>query len=313
MVHLYAERMEVFAIETECILGMDIGGTNFRIGLVDRSLNCHHVQIYSSKLVYTAGDTPKAMAEIIRQYLMKYAAGRNVPALAIGFPSVVDAKRRRLLSSTNFPGLDGVDIVDALERELSKPVLIEHDAYYLLSYDIFDNGLENTGTMIGCYFGTGLGNAMYINGKPYIGKNGTACELGHLPIPGSDYPCSCGNRGCIEMFSCGKAFERIAQSCYPETPIGEIFVRHAGDQALLDFIEYMSVAIAAEVNILDPDYVFIGGGLVQMNGFPKDFLMRRVVDHARKPYPAENLQMIFSRPGPENGIIGAAIQGFEAI
>ena len=71
--------------------------------------------------------------------------------------------------------------------------------------------------------------------------------------------------------------------------------------------------IAAEVNILDPDFVFVGGGLVQMKGFPKDYLKERVIAHTRKPYPAENLNLLFSEAGPENGIIGAAIRGFDLL
>lgn len=297
----------------EYVLGMDIGGTHFRMGLVDRSLQVRDVQVYASADVYESGDTVGRFAEAIRSYIGRYAQGCTVAAVAIGCPSVVDAKRRRLFSSTNFPGLEGIDLVGELESRIEYPVYIDHDAYYLLAYDIWAAGLENRGTMIGCYFGTGLGNAMYIGGQPYIGKNGTACELGHLAIPGNEYPCSCGNLGCIEMFSCGKALERIGQKYYPETFIGDLFEKHGGDRVLLDFVDYMSVAVSAEVNILDPDYVFVGGGIVQMKSFPKEYLIERILAHTRKPYPAENLEIRFSKDGPENGIIGAALRTFESV
>jgi allose kinase len=90
----------------------------------------------------------------------------------------MDKHRRRIFSSTNFPGLDNIDMVDILEQGLEIPVSIQHDAYYLLAYDIFDYGILNEGTLVGLYFGTGMGNGIFINGKPYIGKNGT---MGAVP------------------------------------------------------------------------------------------------------------------------------------
>ncbi len=297
----------------EYVLGMDIGGTHFRMGLVDRSFQTEKVQVYASSDIYQTGNTVENFAVCIRDYLAQYAKEKKVKAIAAGCPSVVDAGRRRLFSSTNFPGLEGIDLVSELEERLAYPVFIEHDAYYLLAYDIWKSGVDKKGTIVGCYFGTGLGNAMYINGQPYIGKNGTACELGHLPLPLNDTMCSCGNRGCIEMFSCGKALERIAKEHYPGMFIGDLFSRHREDKILKDFVEYMSVAIAAEANILDPDYIFVGGGLVQMKDFPKDYLVERVLDHTRKPYPAENLDIRFAKAGSENGIIGAAIRAFETL
>ena len=223
----------------------------------------------------------------------------------------MDGERRRLFSSTNFPGLENIDLVGELEKRLPYPVMIDHDAYYLLTYDIRKHGLTDKGAVIGCYFGTGLGSAMYIDGRPYIGRNGTACELGHLPIPFNDYLCSCGNRGCIEMFSCGKALERIGQERYPDTFIGELFTRHGDGEPLRQFVEYMSIAVAAAVNIIDPHCVFVGGGIPSMKDFPWQYFLEKVISHTRKPYPAENLDIRFSESSSEKGIIGAAIRAFE--
>lgn len=303
------ERLLIMRNE-ECILGMDIGGTNCRMGLVNRELEVTDVTVCPSKKIWMAEDAIEALAGVIREYIDGHPKV-TVTALSMGFPSLVDRTRTRLLSSTNFPGLDGVNIVEELERRLGRKVYIEHDAYYLLAYDIADNGLKNTGTMVGMYFGTGLGNALFINGQPYIGKNGAACEIGHMPIPFNTYQCSCGKEGCIEMFSCGKALERMNRECYPDTPIGDMFARHGKEKNMCDFVEYMAAAVATEVNILDPDYVFLGGGIIQMQGFPKEHLTERIMAHVRKPYPASGLQIVFQRPGAENGIVGAAIRAFE--
>lgn len=301
----------------EYVLGMDIGGTNCRMGLVNRNLNVIGMEVCLSKEIWASDNAMDALAGVIGTYIEKQTASLTdiqadkIEALSMGFPSLVDKTRTRLLSSTNFPGLDGVNIVEELERRLHKKVYIEHDAYYLLAHDIRVNGLKNKGTMVGLYFGTGLGNAMFINGQPYIGKNGAACELGHIPVPFNDYLCSCGNRGCIEMFSCGKAMERINGEHYSGTPIGELFLKHGNDKIMKDFVGYMAAAVSTEINILDPDYVFIGGGIVHMQGFPKDLMEEKILQHVRKPYPAQGLKLLFQKPGAENGIIGAAIRVFD--
>ncbi|QQO10591.1 allose kinase [Breznakiella homolactica] len=299
--------------EKEYILGMDIGGTNLRMGLVDRQYRVRDVEVIPTKSVYESGSTPEAIAGVIRDYCGRTMDSKMPLMIAAGFPSVVDRARRRLYSSTNLPGLDGIDIVEVLEAALGIPVIIQHDAYYLLAYDMYDYKIPSQGTMLGFYFGTGIGNAIFMNGEPYIGKNGTASEVGHIVYPMRDEVCSCGNSGCIEIFSCGKSLERIMERHFPETPIREAFVKHGDSRILDDLVRYMAVPIVAEVNILDPEAVFIGGGLVQMEAFPRDKLIQYVLENTRKPYPAENLVTHFSRPGAGNGIIGAAIEGYRTL
>ena len=72
-------------------------------------------------------------------------------------------------------------------------------------------------------------------------------------------------------------------------------------------IEAMAAAVASEVNILDPDYVILGGGLLQMADFPLKQLEEGIHRHTRKPYPEANLRLLYSDAKQENGIIGAGI------
>lgn len=293
----------------ELILGMDIGGTNFRMGLVDNDNNVHDMEVVSSRAISAQQDVPQAICRVIQDYCGRHLDGKLPRFIAAGLPSVLDRERRRVYSATNFPGLDGVDIVHSMTRTLGIPVLIEHDAYYLLAYDMHNSGVGAQGTSLGFYFGTGLGNAIFLNGLPYVGKNGTACEAGHMPAGLSERPCSCGNVGCIEMHCCGKALERIAEEYFPDTPIEALFTRHSDTPVLRDFVRYMAIPVSTEINILDPHAVFIGGGITNMPDFPKDTLHEHILAQTRKPYPAENLQLYFSAAGAENGIIGAAIEG----
>lgn len=283
------------------ILGLDVGGTHIRMGMVDRALRAHGVEVTSSRSLFHEPDPLAALAQVIRGYLE--AAPCRPALVCAGLPAVLDAERRRVQSATNFPGLAGRDVVETLERLLDMPVRIEHDAYYLLAYDIMASGLANEGVMLGFYFGTGMGNAMYIDGKPYTGRNGAACEIGHMPVPLGRRPCSCGNVGCIEMYCCGKAFEELARTSFPGEPLSGLFARHAGHPKLVEFVRMMAAVIAAEVNILHQ----------HMEGFPRQTLVQYVLDNTRKPYPAANLECRFSSSDPQSGIIGAAIEGWRLL
>lgn len=295
------------------ILGMDIGGTNLRMGLVDETLSVSCLEVIPARQVYQSDNTPEALSAVIKDYINRHQDGGRPLMIAAGFPSVVDKSRRRLYSSTNFPGLDGVDIVGTLEDSLGIPAIIDHDAYYLLAYDIRQFHLPSSGAVTGFYFGTGMGNAIYINGMPFTGKNGAAAEVGHIQTGLSSRPCSCGNKGCIEMYCCGKALEQLQGTCFADTDISELFTKWGDTRELDEFVRYMSVPVVAEINILDPEAVVIGGGIVQMKEFPKEKLVQYILEHTRKPYPADNLEIYFSAPSPKNGIIGAGIVGFDRL
>lgn len=296
------------------ILGMDIGGTNFRMGVVNTSLEVSNVKILPSSLITHTESTIESVAEIINEYISSLGKkADDIRLIASGWPSLVDKSRHILLSSTNFPGVDGVDIVDELEKRISIPIIIEHDAYYILANDIHKNRISTDGAVLGFYFGTGMGNAIYIDGKEFIGNHGAASEIGHMPMGLGDRPCSCGNTGCAEMYSCGKAFQRLCEKTFPETSLPDVFVVHKDSEELDEFVRCMAVPIATEVNILDPSYVFIGGGIVYMKGYPKDKLRSYIMKNVRKPFPADGLNLIFSDNTPNNGIIGAAINGYRKL
>ena len=295
------------------VLALDIGGTNLRIGLVDTALDVYALKVIPSRSIYETSDTAGRLVDIINEYIEENRVSDEVSIIAAGFPSLVDKSRRILLSSTNFPGLDGVDIVSVLENGTGKPVIIDHDAYYILANDINRSDIRAEDAILGFYFGTGLGCAMYINGRPYYGKHGSACEIGHMPVPFGEYRCSCGTKGCIEMYSCGKRLEQIVSESFPDCPISEIFIRHGSDSVIDDLIRYIAVPIATEINMLDPDTVFIGGGVVYTMGFPQDRLLEYIMANVRHPYPFEDTRIIFSQDSPLNGLVGAAIAGFNKL
>lgn len=297
-------------MQREVILCLDIGGTNCRIGLVDRAYEVYAQQIWSTEALAEHGFM-EGLSEKLVWYRKIHKEHFLIKAAALGFPSTVDRTRRKLLSTPNIEGMDNVEVADILEKSLQVPVYLERDVNLLLLYDLYCFQLEEESTVIGIYFGTGIGNSIYMGGDLLCGRNGVAGELGHIPQLYADVPCGCGNTGCIEPIGGGKALEELCAVRFQDTKIKEIYARHRNMPELKKQVEAMAVPVATEINILDPDYVILGGGLLQMRDFPLHLLKENIHKHTRKPYPAENLRFLYSNANQENGVIGAGIYGWK--
>lgn len=287
------------------VIGIDIGGTNFRMGMVSKDGElCNFIKKASS--ILSTGRAIDTLAEQISAYIDQFDAKKDVEAVAIGIPSIVSKDKKILYSTPNLEGFNNINIPDPLSALLGIPVFIDRDVNFLLQYDIGHFNLNSSKTILGFYVGTGLGNAIYIDGKFYSGKNGVAGELGHIPMYGLTERCTCGNLGCSEVLCSGRHLEELVKECFPGTNISNVFTEHANDEIITRFVTDLAIPITTEINILDPDFIVIGGGVIAMKGFPKKMLIDAIYQSARKPYPAENIQIVFSEHSPQSGVLGSA-------
>lgn len=291
------------------IAGIDIGGTNFRIGLVEADGSVGRLTKTPVEQVFS---TREPLADL-SAFLTGFFRGEQVEAVAIGFPATLDRARRTVLQAPNVPFMENLPVVEALEKALGIPVFIERDVTFALLSDCRSLGIPARGMVCGIYFGTGIGNAIAIDGRPLVGRHGTAGELGHIPADGSDTLCGCGNTGCLEPLAGGRRLKELCRTRYPETPVEEIFLRHGGDAPLLQVIDRMAMAVATEINILDPDVLLIGGGVPNLPGFPREELTRRILARTRKPLPAEELCLRYTGDSPEKCVLGAALYAKEKL
>ncbi|NMD37178.1 MAG: allose kinase [Christensenellaceae bacterium] len=290
---------------SDFIFSMDIGGTNIRSGFVDEKFQLSDFEISSVKQIF-GDNTMENLCELI-----KHKIGTKKPkAIALGFPSAIDKSRKVLLSTPNIKGLDNINVVDYLESKLNIPTIIDRDVNFLFEYDCYVNNLHD-GMVLGFYIGTGLGNVIAVNGKILYGKNGVAAELGHIPTYGMKDICTCGNEGCAELFASGKMLAEIVEK--NNYDFKDVFVKNVNDKPVQEFIDMVSIPIATEITILDPDYIIIGGGVTHMEGFPIKKLEERIVYHTRKPFPANNLSIMYSEQNQQNGVIGGAIAAFKKV
>jgi allose kinase len=306
---------------------MDIGGTSLRMGLVAKSGEVTALEKYAQEKIFHASGNSlanenadasvNALCACIEAYIQRHIGGekkeghKKIAGLAVALPGTLNKDKSAVLSLPNIVGLDGKPLKNMLEKYFSFPVFLLKDVSALYHYDEKRFNLPKEGVVIGCYVGTGFGNAICIDGKLLDGTNGSSGELGHIPLWGFGVLCSCGNTGCSEAVASGAALSRLQQEHFPETEIRNMFAEHASHPMLQAFVRVLAATIATEINILDPQTVILGGGVIMMNGFPKMLLEEKIREHARKPLPEKNLRFVYSDNPGENGVAGAGVYGWE--
>lgn len=296
-----------------CAIGMDIGATNTRIGAVTPDGTLLHSAIYSTKCI-SAGPPETAISDLanfIRQYINQYVTV-PVRGIAAAFPATLDAKRQILYSASNLgenakSRFDGMNVSEGLQKEFHLPVYIGKDSDFILYHDMHALNIQTSEIVAGIYFGTGIGSSFYYRGETVYGSDGVAGEIGHLPISDNRRLCTCGKRcGCCETVASGWRLIQLKEEFFPETPLPELFVRHAEHPALQTYVFDCARVIALTANLLNSAYTVIGGGIVNMPAFPKEQLRKDVESILRSPFPRNTFRMLFSPGGQSAGVLGAA-------
>lgn len=114
-------------------------------------------------------------------------------------------------------------------------------------------------------------------------KIATAGELGHIPWPGHQGECPCGKRGCVESLTSGHWLTGWARANAAQTPFDRLFERHGDHPDLQRFVERLVQTIAVEMNVIDPQRLILGGGVIAMRGFPLVRLEQEIRRHLRAP------------------------------
>ena len=152
------------------VIGIDIGGTNLRFGVVDHNGKLEHFEKKSSGSLVSDNAVENLKNEILR-YMDTYQLNKEELAITIGVPSAVSKDKSFIYSSPNLKGLENMDLGHLLRDDLQMPVFVDRDVNYLLMNDIknFDLDPDRDKTILGMYLGTGFGNAVYINGSLHCG------------------------------------------------------------------------------------------------------------------------------------------------
>ena len=283
-------------------VGVDVGGTNVRFGLLGEDGTFAQLRKFPRTAVLPDSD-PAALGDALRDYIRE--TGAAVSAVGVGIPGTLSPDCRRTLKVPNIPALNELDYASLLEARCGVPVKLENDTVMLLNGDLHRLSLPPEGIILGVYIGTGLGSAVFYNGRSLKGHN-CLNELGHFPLPGKKEKCTCGNVGCAENYVSGRWLQALRAKKFPEIHISEMFTTLKDTPEGDEYIETLACLLAGCVNLMDPELLVVGGGLPAMRDYPRAALEAAIREKCMKPEPAGSLRLVWSQDSDETGALGAA-------
>jgi glucokinase len=256
------------------ILGVDIGGTDIKLGLVTDAKELR----VSGKIPTESERGPEAAAARVAAWLAENGhCGPPIDAAGVACAGLIDGERGFLHVSPNMPGWENVPLREIFEQALRCPVVVENDAN-AAAYGEWARGAGRGMKNFVCLtLGTGVGGGIIAGGALYRGSTGFAGEIGHAVILADGPVCACGNRGCLEALIGANAIVRRAWEMlrasggerrdWDDTLTVEALSRAAAsgdDVAAAAFAEsgrYLGIALANIVHVLAPEGIAIGGGV----------------------------------------------------
>ena len=294
-------------------IGIDLGGSKIEgIGLVG-TREVARLRVPTPRDDYQA--TLDAIASVVRE-LEARAGGRGT--VGVGIPGTISPSTG-LVKNANSVWLIGRPLLDDLTSVLGRPVRIANDANCFAISEAADGAAAGAEVVFGVILGTGTGAGLVVRGQPLVGVNAIAGEWGHNPLPWADAEdepppdCYCGRRGCVETYLSGPALatEHQRRSGRSES-VPEIVTRAAsGDSVAVTtlerFLSRTARALAAVINVLDPDVIVIGGGLSNIDAIYEQVphLWTRWVFSAGVGEVIRT-RLVRARHGDSSGVRGAA-------
>lgn len=281
---------------------LDLGGTSLRLGhLRDGVPSMDFQRISSDRL--RVDNARQVLVELIRDYARSNQLEPDV--VVLGLPGMIDRQKDTFTHCNNIPQLEGHAVQAGLAEALGCRVILEQDIMLQLLGEWRNGAAQDSPSVFGVYFGTGIGAAWLVDGDPYI-QSAAGLQAGHIPIMAQGKPCVCGNTDCIEAYACGHTLMELAS--VHDCPVENLFVER-GKPGLVDelnqFVLYQSFMIATLVTLFVPDMIVIGGGIPQMAGYPREQLIANVHKHLRKPYPADSVKLRWAALGNQSSLQGA--------
>jgi glucokinase len=301
------------------VVGVDLGGTSLRVGLVDPSGQVLRAAIVPSVTGLPPEDNLAYLIEVIEGLLAE--AGMERAALGgIGFGTSgpVDTATGRIDNPYTLPAWSGIALRAPLMEHFGVPVLIENDASVAALGEYWRGAGMGSERMAMVTIGTGIGGALIVDGRIYQGARGFHPELGHQVIDPSGPACYCGASGCWEQLTAGPAIARDwtdLRRARGDLGAGtasseDLFATaRAGDADALRLVadvgRYLGLGLQNVVAFYAPDTVVVGGGVAQHYDLLEPG-MRAVLAQVADLHPPGGVALRVSRLGDDAGILGGA-------
>ena len=302
------------APEPRRYLGLDLGGTNIKVVVVERAGDPAGPRIVARETYPTEArrgpvGVVERLAEVGRGALERHGP---VAATGVGLPGLFEEETGRTLLIPNLPGdWYRVPVRDPLVAALGQPVALINDARAFSLAEALLGAARGLGTVVCVVLGTGVGGGVVVDGRLLRGT-GTAGEIGHQTVLAGGPLCGCGNAGCVEALTRADVFAELggratAEAVYAAARAGDTLACAAVDHV----VQWLGVALANAYVLLAPDAFVVGGGIAAAGDLLLDPL-REAVRRRVFLAPPERVRVLPAALGRYAGASGAALYGSEA-
>lgn len=310
-------------------IGIDLGGTNTAIGLVDDNCNIVRKGSVPTERKKSFEEIVKDMAELTTKLAKEEGIKPSeITQIGIGSPGALNQDKTGIVFASSFPTFRNVSLLDELRKYFpNADVCVENDANAAAYGELIAGAAKGLSHVVIVTLGTGVGGGIIIDKKILSGFNCAAGELGHMVIDMNGIPCECGRRGCWEVYASATALikqTKEAAIANPDSAIWEIVdgdlekvngktafdAAEKGDETAKEvvdkYIYYLSVGIADVVNLFQPEAIVIGGGVSKQG----EVLLQPIREFVAKESYGGSLpraKIMAAKLGNDAGIIGAAM------
>ncbi len=308
------------------VLAIDLGGTQIRAALVTPDLRVH-----ARRAIPTADE--RGVQSVVARICELAATTRanasieGLPApigISISSPGPLDPWRGLVVSPPNLAGWHDVPLAAAVEDSMDLPTFLERDTNVAVLAEWRYGAAKGTSNAVYITVSTGIGGGIVSGGRPIVGPDGTAGEVGHMTVDIDGPECACGGRGHIEAIASGTALAKAAQGLLADgtAPVlarlaasgadvdAKLLARAAdeGDAACVEVLERAWLAIGAGcaslVNLLNPEVIVIGGSIAEHRPRLFDVAREQI---ARRAFgvPARRVRVVLAELGDDVSLIGA--------
>lgn len=276
------------------VLGIDLGGTNVRVGLVeDKTLK----KVVSSPISKNS-EEGVVLNEIF--LLIDQMAHKDTSGIGIGVPSVVDTEKGIVYDVQNIPSWKEVHLKEILEARYSVPVYVNNDANCFAAGEKYFGKMKDFRNGVGIIVGTGLGAGIFIDGRLYSGTNCGAGEFGMIPYKESIYEAYCSGQFFMNQFGI------TGEEAYNKA-LG-------GDKDALNMFRLLGTHLGQAVKVVlytyDPEVIILGGSVSRAFNLFKESMWQEVKTFAYQ----NSLKKLVIEPSEldQVAILGAAALYYDA-
>jgi len=301
--------------------GVDLGGTNVRIGVVDADATVVR------QVRHPTPDTLDGIVDVIATSVVELQPlRREARALGVGAAGMVD-RDGVIHYSPNVPAFLEAPVRARLEDALGVPVRVDNDANVAALAELEHGAARGVRDALVITLGTGVGGGIVADGRVLRGAHGFGGEIGHFQVDPDGPRCACGEPGHWEAVSSGTALGALARVWAVEGSLPSVLERaggrpeviegtHVGDAALTgaadaiavvrEYARHVAIGLVGLVNILDAELVVVSGGLITLGDVLLDPIREAFAGHLEgAPYRPE-VPIVPAELGEDAGLVGAA-------